>query len=91
MWFVPEKAGELIHFSFIGGPLSNPGGFVKAFHVVSSCEDIFVLATMEDGQGRGPLDAFVHGHGVKLVLIRGFGVECRVCLVVSCSSLAARS
>ena len=89
---VSEKIGELINLSFVGGPLYNPGGFVVAGQVVWSGEVLLVFATVQEGQGGGPLDALVLGHGVELFLISSLhSVGLRVCSVVSWGSVSAHN
>ena len=88
---ISQEIGELIDFAFIGGPLSNPGGFLETIDVVPGFEVVLVLPAVEEGQGGGPLDAFVLAQVVELVLVGGHVVGCGVLSVVRCGSVSALS
>ena len=89
---VSQEIGELIDFALIGGPLSNPGGFLEAFDVVPGFEVVLVLPAVEEGQGGGPLETFVLGQVVELCLVDGHVVGCGVLSsVVRCGSVSALS
>ena len=67
---VPKEVCELINFPFIGSSLSNPGSLVEGVQVVLCREVVLVLSAVEEGQGGGPLDAFMLGHGVQQLWAR---------------------
>ena len=68
---ISEETGELINFTLVGGPLSNPGSFIETIDAVPGFEVVLVLLAVEKRQGVGPLDAFVLVQCVELVLVGG--------------------
>ena len=89
---VEDKAGELFDLPFVGSPLANCGGIVAAIQEVPGHVIILVLATVEEGQSSGSLDAFVLGHGVELFLVSShLGRVAWVWSVASCGSVSALS
>ena len=66
---VSKEVSEHIDFSLIGSTLSSPGSFVEAVKVVWCREVALVRLAMEQGQGGGPVDAFVLGQVIELVLV----------------------
>ena len=86
-----KEISEFINFAYMGSPLSNPGSLIESIDVVPDFEAVLVLSAVEDGQGGGPLDAFVLAQVVELVLVGRHVVGCGVGLVVRCGSVSALS